>query len=186
MPAWPSNGTTNWNTVMKAYVDVGHASDGTHNEAGMVRQVVNTVVTAVDADTNVLIPRDDTIPQNDEGKEFMTLAITPKSATNKLRIDVVLHGAVTTPTGAILTAALFQDTTANALAVGTQLVQTVNANGQVVLTHYMTSGTTSATTFKVRAGMSLGVGTFTFNGTAGGRLYGGTYASSITITEIQV
>jgi hypothetical protein len=50
----------------------------------------------------------------------------------------------------------------------------------------MTSGTVSATTFKVRAGIrSGGSGTVTFNGTSGSRLFGGTIASSITVTEIK-
>ena len=54
----------------------------------------------------------------------------------------------------------------------------------VTFTHYMTAGTTSATTFKVRAGAD-GAGTTTTNGGAGmGRFFGGVMASSITITEI--
>ena len=40
-----------------------------------------------------LLPFDDTIPQITEGDEFMTLAITPKSSSNKLKIDVIVNGA---------------------------------------------------------------------------------------------
>jgi hypothetical protein len=47
----------------------------------------------------------------------------------------------------------------------------------------MTSGTTSATTFKVRAGANA-AGTTTFNGTAGARLFGGVMASSMVIREV--
>jgi hypothetical protein len=50
------------------------------------------------------------------------------------------------------------------------------------MTHYMTAGTTSATTFKVRGGVNAG--TLTFNGEVGARLFGGVCASSITVTEI--
>ena len=52
----------------------------------------------------------------------------------------------------------------------------------------MVSGTTSATTFKVRSGSSSLVGgTITFNGITGtSRLLGGVFASSITITEIGI
>jgi hypothetical protein len=49
----------------------------------------------------------------------------------------------------------------------------------------MTAGTIIATTFKVRVGCS-GAGTTTFNGVAGGRIFGGVMASSITITEVAV
>ena len=48
----------------------------------------------------------------------------------------------------------------------------------------MTAGTTSATTFKVRAGGTAG--TFTFNGVNGAGILNNTLASSIPITEIQV
>jgi hypothetical protein len=47
----------------------------------------------------------------------------------------------------------------------------------------MTSGTTSATTFRVRAGASS-AGTTTFNGSGGARFLGGVYASSIVIQEV--
>jgi hypothetical protein len=49
----------------------------------------------------------------------------------------------------------------------------------------MDAGTTSETTFKVRAGGEE-AGTTTFNGVGGARKYGGVLASSITITEIAV
>ena len=54
------------------------------------------------------------------------------------------------------------------------------------LTHFMTAGTTSATTFKIRYGTESG-GDTTFNGEGGGnRRFAGVCNSSITITEIQV
>jgi len=36
MADWPANGTTDWNTVMKANIDVGHDSDGTHKKSQML------------------------------------------------------------------------------------------------------------------------------------------------------
>lgn len=149
--------------------------------AGTVVQVVNTQTGAVSTGTTA-IPLDDTIPQNTEGDEYMTLAITPSSATNKLKIDVVLFGS--NNSGANNMAALFQDSTAAALASG---ISVSNAGGSVeciTFTHYMNSGTTSATTFKVRGGGNSG--TFTFNGAASARIFGGVMASSITISEIKV
>lgn len=50
------------------------------------------------------------------------------------------------------------------------------------LKHRMVAGTTSATTFKFRAGTNVG-GTTTFNGRAGGRIFGAITKSSIVITE---
>jgi hypothetical protein len=151
--------------------------------AGSVVQVVNYQTGAV-ATGSTTIPFDDTIPQNTEGNEFMTLAITPKSATNKLRIDAI--GYFTVPSGSYyFTMALFQDTTANALASAT-FTPVTNFGGLpfvLPLTYYMTSGTTSSTTFKIRAGSSFSQ-TTTFNGAGGSRYYGGSLSSCITITEI--
>lgn len=158
----------------------GTTLNATGGGSGAVVQVVNAQTGAVATGATV-IPLDDTIPQNTEGDQYMSLAITPTSASNKLRIDVVVFGSVAT--AAEIAVALFQDSTANALAV-TSMTDGINtARLTIPLTHYMTSGTTSATTFKVRVGPSSVVG-FTFNGTSGGRLYGGVAASSITITEI--
>jgi hypothetical protein len=150
---------------------------------GCVVQVVNTQTGAVATGTTT-IPTDDTIPQNTEGTEFMTLAITPKSATNKLRIQVTAIWAHTIGTSYVTTA-LFQDSTANALAAAVYNTATANHAYTTTFTHYMTAGTTSSTTFKVRIG-SGSAGTLTFNGSSGARNLGGVLASSITIEEIQV
>jgi hypothetical protein len=150
--------------------------------SGTVAQVVN-VQTGAAATGTTAIPLDDTIPQITEGTEFMTLAITPTSATNKLRIDVVFY-ATHASAGWVLVA-LFQGTTANALATFANYQNIGTGQNACSFTHYMTAGTTSPTTFRVRAGPDhTSPGTITFNGMGGTRRFGGTFASSITITEI--
>ena len=128
---------------------------------------------------------DDTIMQNTEGTEFMTLAITPTKATNKLKIDVFAnlnHDS----TNKIVVVGLFQDSTANALAQMNATEDLGNSPLPVGLTHFMTAGTTSSTTFKVRAAPDTAA-TLTFNGRDGTNRRGaGTYASTITIMEIAV
>ena len=151
-------------------------------QTGSVLQVVNVQSGAV-ATTTTLLPGDDTIPQITEGAEFLTLAITPTSSTSKLRIDVIVYLNHSVSTAGIY-AALFRDSTADALAAAAS--QVPNSGGQmpVCITHYATSGTTSSTTFRVRGG-SGDAGTVTFNGnSSGSRKFGGAYASTITITEI--
>jgi hypothetical protein len=150
--------------------------------AGTVVQVVNTQDGAVATGTTT-VPQDDTIPQNTEGTQFMSLAITPTSATNKLRIDVVFNYAYSVTSN--FTVALFQDSTANALAAVGNVARNAGDLYNMNFTHYMTAGTTSSTTFKVRAG-GQSAGTTTFNGASSARLYGGVMASSITISEIKV
>ena len=51
-----------------------------------------------------------TYPQNTEGTEFLSLAITPNNSSNKLKITVTYFGLAST--GDIFTTALFQDSTA--------------------------------------------------------------------------
>ena len=154
------------------------------NTAGVtsnrVLQVVNFQTGAVASGTTT-IPFDNTIPQITEGNEFMTLAITPTSATSTLLINVVSWNSCN-PQDEIVVA-LFQDSTANALAAITHTPFTATARLAIGFTHKMTSGTTSATTFKVRAGMAS-AGTITFNGLSGAGKLGGVGESSITIMEI--
>lgn len=152
--------------------------------AGTVLQVVNTQSGAVATGTTT-VPDDDTIPQNTEGTEFITRAITPNATTNKLRIDILVYVSIADANVAIC-AALFQDATAGALAaMRDKTTDTQPGGAPLMFTHYMDAGTTSSTTFKVRIGPAS-ASTVTFNGDAGGRKFGGVIASSITITEIKV
>ena len=149
---------------------------------GKLTQQVNTQ-TGASATGTTTIPFDDTIPQSGEGTQFMTLAITPTSATNILFIQIDAICSYSIANG--MTAALFQDATANALAAASEYQTTATGITTISFNHTMTAGTTSATTFKVRIGGET-AGTLTFNGIAAGRIMGGVYASSITITEIKV
>ena len=148
---------------------------------GQVVQFAHTTSSAVATGTTT-IPQDDTIPQNTEGNEYLTLAITPRSTTNILVIE--FNGVFATSAVQNFTVALFQDTTANALAARGYTTDSVNGAYDISLVHTMTAGTTSSTTLKIRAG-GAAAGTTTFNGKAGTRLYSTTQKSIMTITEIQ-
>lgn len=178
--ALPASGVTNWGTTLNAHINVGHATDGTHNQAGLQAQKVHTQSGAVNTGTTA-IPDDDTIPKITEGDEFITQAITPKSATNKLLIEVVMQLAPSA--GAVMTVALFQDATVNALAASREQT-TIAQSMPIPLRYEMVAGTTSSTTFRIRAGGTSG--TTTFNGVGGARKCGGVLMSSITITETWV
>lgn len=148
---------------------------------GFAVQTVSTKYSAYASGTTVL-PYDDTIPQSTEGVEFMTQAITPKSATNKLIVEAKLmlgHSA-----GTDITAALFQDATANALAADANYQGAAGGGITLVLCHEITAGTTSPITFKVRAG-GAAAGTTSLNGPNGSRKFGGITCSYIKVTEIK-
>lgn len=147
-----------------------------------IQQCVQTVYSSASTGTTI-IPADNTIPQNTEGTEFMSQAITPKSATNLLVIQANIF--VGYSVAAYMVAALFQDSTANALAVGGANITASNHIYNIPVYHKMTAGTTSSTTFKIRAGGHT-AGTTTFNGNAGASLYGAITKSFIQVTEYKV
>ena len=149
---------------------------------GLVQTVF--VTNSAVATTTTALPKDDTIPQNSEGAEAMTLAITPTSASNKLIIHVKAHVATSDTGGAAVNAALFQDSTANALAASGKDSNGAHEMNSLQFVHAMTAGTTSETTFKVRYGYGVAVGTTTFNGQNTARKFGGVISSSIVIQEV--
>jgi hypothetical protein len=153
------------------------------NLSGSVVQVVNTQSGAAATGTTIM-PYDDTIPQITEGDEYMIRTITPKSATNILKIEVDFWGGFSVGNSR-MAAALFQDAIANALKAG--IVSTPNTTypEYIHLTHYMVAGTTSEITFRVRAG-GIESGTVTINGVGGATRFGGVMPSNITVTEIRV
>lgn len=151
---------------------------------GDVVQVQRNDTGAVATGTTVL-PYDDTIPQNTEGDQYMSQAITPSSSADLLQITINAPQISSTAAGnSIIAMALFQDSTANALAVTSESVESVSTTwAPLYLQWSLLAATTSSTTFKTRAGANVS-GTTTFNGQAAGRKYGGTINSYMQIEEI--
>jgi hypothetical protein len=155
-------------------------SQGSHT-TGSVVQVLPTLTGAV-ATGATDIPSDDSIPQIGEGDEYMTRTITPSSAANILKIEVVFNGGYALGS-AIVTAALFQDATANALAAAWTRSNANDSPIGICFCWLMRAGTASSTTLRLRAGGNA-ANTLTFNGVGGARRFGGVMASSLTVTEI--
>lgn len=132
------------------------------------------------ASSALTIPLDNTIPQNTEGVQVMTVGITPQSVANILAIEVVVFAGVSG--GVALCVALFQDATANALAAAA--IMGPQNPGTLSFNHIMLAGTTSPTVFKVRAGGSS-ASTIYINGSAttGLGFFGGVAATSLRVTE---
>lgn len=146
--------------------------------------IVQMVVfqTGAQASGTTIIPFDDTIPQNTEGDQYMSQAITPTSPINLLDIEsqAVIAG---NSAGEIGIMALFQDSTANALAASASADTSTNVNfGQVVLKYFMQAALSATTTFKIRIGGSSS--TINFNGILGARKFGGVSNSFLRISEI--
>lgn len=153
---------------------------GIHAPGEIVQRVFS--ITGAVASGTTVVPLDDTIPQNTEGDQYLTQAVTPQSAANLLEIHVDSNGSISTIAAAIM--ALFQDSTANALSACYSVVAATNYRVNLSMTHLIPAGTTSSTTFKVRIGPSQ-AGTYTLNGSSAARELGGVLNSGITVIEYQ-
>ena len=175
---------TAWQELASAQTDLTAYSTTAQMNAAPNRLLQNLNFTTGEVATGTTtIPFDNTIPQITEGTQFMTLEITPTSATSILEIEASVQGRYTT--GAWIITALFRDAETNALAAsyGDYAAGTAPAIATRLFCR-TTSGTTSPITFSVRAGGN-NAGTLTFNGSNGGRIFGGVMASFITIKEYQ-
>lgn len=145
----------------------------------LVQQIYSSS-TALASGTTIT-PLDDTIPQNTEGTEFLTATITPTSAANALLIEVCV--LITSAAGGNVIGAIHQDSAANALAAA-DIRAGGNDPSMLVMRHRLTAGTTSATTFRFRAGPATATTIYLNGNSAGTRLFGGVSSSTMTITEI--
>lgn len=154
---------------------------GTQIGAGSIVQVVSTK-SSTQTSTSASFALDTSIPQNTEGVEILSVTITPKSASNLLRVSVTVP--IGTSTAAqIGELALFRDSDADAIggAIGysgpSVLIQVLT------ITHEVTAGSTNATTFDVRFGSTQGSAAIT-NDYNGAIWAGSTLKSSIVVTEV--
>lgn len=125
-----------------------------------------------------------TAPQQTDGAQLLTVTITPKSTTDKLRVH--FSAVVSVGTGsAFAWFALFQDTTAGAITATS--IQSANVGYPVVamLDIDMVAGTTSPTTLKIRYGNNAGSGAvIAINGSGGAQQLGNTQRAVLQIWEI--
>jgi hypothetical protein len=147
-----------------------------------VRNSASTVITV-----NVQTPDDNTTPQNTEGEEIITQAITPVYASSILRVRCIIpFGYVGSGGSGALTCALHRDSTADAVAVMRRFCTGVNTQDVVVLEHEESASSTAATTFKLRCGRDSTGDDFSVGScdSGGNDIYNGGMKYSITIDEI--
>lgn len=142
-------------------------------------QIVEATPYNTYASISAVIPIDNTIPQNTEGAEIITVSITPKYANSRLRINAIVECIYSGAENVCM--ALFQDTTANALATA-MFFSSGSIINALPLAYEMESGTTSLTTFKIRIG--TGSAAIYINGNGSNRLFGGTLAVRLSVTEV--
>lgn len=147
---------------------------------GGILQVVATELTA-DFSTAATIPYDATIPQSSEGVEYITAAITPKSASSILEIEA--HLMVGGSAGGMIIAALFQDSDTNAIeaqAIG-------NAGGALlfpfVFRARVSAASTTARTYKLRIG-SNGITVYVNRSSGIADIFGASVVSRLIVREL--
>ena len=137
---------------------------------------------SANADLTSNIPLDDTVPQITEGTEIVTVTITPKSTTNKLRVR--FRGQASSGALAHACAALFVGTTANALAATYSTVGAAASGQPLVLEHEFVPGVTTPVTLRIRVGAHSG--TIRMNGSNATRVFQGASAATLVVEEIKV
>jgi len=153
-------------------------------EGGTIVQVKSFPTGAVNS-SSAIIPQDDSPPQIGEGFEVMSLAFTPRKATNRLLIDVSSFGSNNNTGGAQagVTVAIFKVGTSNALGASANAGVTAGRMVEMKCAVDILASVTTEITFKVRMGVAASPSVWTFNGAASARKFGGTGASIITIME---
>ena len=161
-----------WAALASADLPSGAVIDRAYTE-----YTANTSITAV-------IPYDDTIPQNTEGTQILSVSITPKKTTSRIRATFRAFGASDGTTGGLVLAALFRNSTADALN-GTAAACLTTTNGLVnlTITYEDSPGSTSAQTYNVRIGPNA-AGNARINGNSGARIFGGVARATLVLEEI--
>lgn len=125
------------------------------------------------------IPHDNTKPQNTEGTEILTCAITPANASSYLLIQ--FHGFFGVASAVAVGIALFVDSTADAIfATTTTPIYTVGHG----FLFRVAAGSTSARTYKVRVGPASGNTVYWNSDNINTTLFNGMGVTTMSITEI--
>lgn len=152
-----------------------------------VKQTRASTTTA--GSTTTAIPYDDSIPQIGEGAEVLTVAITPANSANILVIEYCFHMSCVPSVSILQTfiSALFQDATSNALYAQLDfqsLTSTVASTGTNVKgTFYMTAGTTSSTTFRLRVGPAVNTYTYYWLSNIGAAVFSTVNVATLIVSE---
>lgn len=136
----------------------------------------------LNADIATVIPADDTIPQNTEGTQIISLSYTPKTTTNRLRLRFQGQASPAAAPANIV-AAIFSSASANALCGVDVVAGAINTNVMLAVEHEYVPATTSTLTISVRVGPGA-ANTIRMNGSSAGRLLGGVAKATLVVEEI--
>lgn len=169
-----------WSSAAGMWVPTTVSGGGSGGYATGVRQIVSTTVTGVSSTTTAM-PQTSSIPSATQGAQFVSLSITPQSATSAILVFATIQASIANINTAV--AALFRDSTTSAIGAGAMACLQSNTSLSFVVWCVVPSSATTATTFKLRAGPA-GAGTLTVNGYGGSnQLLGAASATGIVLVE---
>lgn len=152
---------------------------------GSIVQSVSAVPYTASAALSANIPLDDTIPQITEGTQILTVSITPKSASNKLRIRFAGVAVTTNEFASDFTWAIFHGA-ASAIRAGTVVCRAAGNPVSVAGEVEYVPGALTAQTITVRVGANAAnVSPVRMNGSAAARLLGGAQGATLIVEEVK-
>ena len=183
----PPTGTNNIFVVHKGtQVLIPTPADGSVRQSMVDTSSITPIAQSIRTDngsyssSTATIPFDNTPPLNTDGFEFMTVAITPRSATNRLVIEAQMHCSSGSPDTKSM--CLFKDSDSEAMRVAAGY-NGANEMINVQLSHEMIAGTTNQIIFKIRVGNTIGTTVYMNSNTNAAR-YAGLINSYVKVTEV--
>lgn len=148
---------------------------------GKVAQMV-VAKTGTPTTTTVIIPFDNTIPQNTEGAEFITATITPTNASSKLIIEFSAWISASGVNAPIF--AFFKDSDANAIYTTITRAEVADVTLSVSFRFVVDAGSTSAATYKLRFGPAVAGTICILRSNSTAAYFSTSDEATFTITEI--
>lgn len=136
--------------------------------------------------TTAIIPLDSSKPENTEGAEWLTLSITPKSATNILLVRALAHMSRPAHDAYSGILAMFRDSDQFAKSTARKWGRWgQNTAMPVAITLNEVAGSIAETTYKIRLGGGPATAVTNINGDGGDtERMGGTFRSYMEIWEV--
>jgi hypothetical protein len=132
--------------------------------------------------TTTQIPTDGTIPQNTEGGEILTASITRKSASSRIRVSGTF--LVASSAASVMTVAVFQDSSADAIYATPAAIHSANFVQTVSFSFEIATAATGSTTFKVRVGPNTSVTGYVNRNSVTSDMHGTAGLSTLRVEEI--
>ena len=144
--------------------------------------VVQSVAAYYSAYTSTSVTKawDDTAPTSSDGAEVVTVSITPKSASNTLRISAQVVGSLASASAGVMW--IVRDSGSSALCSSWCAPAGADYGMQIHTAADVSAASVAPTIFKMR--VSVSAGAFYINGGTSARRYGGSLKTYIRVDEI--